>query len=180
MKPAALALDFRRQPGAAARRLGVALLVVALALGGWLGELTWRASGELAAAEARLALADQRRAGRQPRADRASTNAETLASARRAAAIAEQLGVPWDELFAALESADARPLGLLSMAPNARDRSLRITGEARSTAELLAYVERLAAQPALSQVHLVGYSAALRDGVPVVPFSLAASWRPRP
>ena len=180
MKPAAFRLDFRQRPGVVARPLVAAVLVASLLAGAWVGERTWREANELADARSQLERSSQRSMGKTPRAKRSAPDADTLAAIKRAAAVADQLEVPWDELFAALEAADARPLGLLGVAPNARDRSLRVNGEARTTAELLAYVERLAAQPALAQVHLVGYSTALRDGVPVVAFSLAASWRPRP
>lgn len=179
MKPAAFGLDFRQRAGVAARPFFAALLVASLGAAAWVGERTWREAHDLADATSRLERSTQRSTGTRPRAERAP-DADTLATIKRAAAVADQLEVPWDELFDALEAADARPLGLLGMAPNARDRSLRVNGEARTTAELLGYVERLAAQPVLTQVHLVGYNTALRDGVPVVAFSLAASWRPRP
>lgn len=180
MKPAAFALDFKQRPAVAMRRVGVGVLVVALAAAVFLGEGVWRESQRHAAATARLERAAQRSKGPQPGVGKRAPDAETLLAARRGAAVAEQLDVPWVDLFGALEAADAHPLGLLSMTPNARDGSLRVSGEARSTADLLAYVERLAAQHALMQVHLIGYHSALRDGVPVVAFSLAASWRPRP
>jgi|GEM_PF-879496 len=180
MKPAAVGLDFRQRPGVAARPFFAAVLVVSLLAAAWVGERTWREANDLADARSRLERSNPRSTGPKPRAERSAPDADTLAAIKRAAAVADQLEVPWDELFAALEAADARPLGLLGVAPNARDRSLRVNGEARTTAELLGYVERLAAQPALTQVHLVGYNTALRDGIPVVAFSLAASWRPRP
>ena len=43
--------------------------------------------------------------------------------------------------------------------------------------DLLAYVGRVTEQPALSGVHLLGYNTVLREGVPVVAFTLAATWR---
>ena len=66
------------------------------------------------------------------------------------------------------------------MAPNARDRSLRLTGEIRSIDPLFDYVDRLAAQPALGQVHLQGYSTVVRDGASVVAFTVAGAWLQRP
>ena len=104
-------------------------------------------------------------------------DASTLAASRRANAVIDQLSVPWADLFHAVEAADASGLAVLALTPNARDRTLRLAGEARSMGELLAYVERMAAQPTLRQVHLLGYSTAVRDGVSVVTFTLAATWR---
>ena len=66
---------------------------------------------------------------------------------------------------------------MLALTPNARDRSVRLIGEARSMDELLAYADRLAAQPALSQVHLLGYRSVAREGVSVISFTMAATWR---
>ena len=89
----------------------------------------------------------------------------------------EALAVPWDALFRAIESADARGLGVMSLVPNARTRLLRLTGEAKSVPELLAYVDRLGALQALQQVRLEGYETVVRDGVEVVSFTVAATWR---
>ena len=179
MKPTPLRLDFAPARARPLRGLSIALLVLGLLLASWAAvAVRWRL-GELGAGKARLAAASLHIPDDRRRFEPRAVDADTLALIRRAAAVADQLTLPWDELFAAVEAADARPLGLLSMVPNARDRSLRIAGEARSTVDMLAYVERLASQPALAQVHLVGYSSALRDGVPVVVFNLAASWRPR-
>lgn len=179
MKPAALRLDLAPARAGPLRSFSIVLLIVGVLSAVWAGSAVRQALGELSAAEMRLADAGRQIPSDRRRREAKAGDADTLAAIRRAAAVADQLTVPWHELFTAIEAADARPLGLLSMLPNARDRSLRIAGEARSTADVLAYVERLAGQRALTQVHLVGYSSAQRDGVPVVSFSLAASWRPR-
>jgi hypothetical protein len=62
------------------------------------------------------------------------------------------------------------------MTPDAKERSLRLAGEARTMPELLAYVDRLAAQPGLRQVHLLGYDRVVREGTEVVAFTLLARW----
>jgi Tfp pilus assembly protein PilN len=89
----------------------------------------------------------------------------------------DELAVPWDSMFRAIESADARGLGVMSLVPNARQRSVRLSGEARSVPELLAYVDRLGALQALDQVRLEGYETVVRDGADVVSFTVAATWR---
>ncbi len=89
----------------------------------------------------------------------------------------DALAVPWDALFRSIESADARGLGVLSLVPNARTHQLRLGAEARSVPELLAYVDRLTALQTLEQVHLEGYETVQRDGVAVVSFTVAATWR---
>jgi hypothetical protein len=68
-------------------------------------------------------------------------------------------------------------MGLLALVPNAQDRSIRLSGETRSVPELLAYVDRVAAQPMLGQVHLLSYDTVPRDGAQVISFTLAARWQ---
>lgn len=177
MSPRALQLDFMAAPVAPARRVGwlaLALAVPAVVLTaesyGLAAQVQEQAQGRHAHLQGRLHV-DRA----QPTT--AAPDATTLAAVRRANAVIDQLSVPWDALFSAIEAADARGLGVLSLTPNARDRTLRLTGEARSMAELLAYVDRMAAQPALQQVHLLGYGTTARDGVSVVSFTLAATWR---
>jgi len=179
MRSAALHLDFRRAPRSAWRWLGWGLLAVAVLAAAALAERHSQAV-QRHATEAALhqQLSAQWRT-RQPRAA-AVPDAQALADVRRANAIIDQLTVPWDALFDAVEAADTRGLGLLAMTPTARDRTLRLTGEAKTMPELLEYVERLAAQPALKQVHLVGYSPVARDGASVVSFNLAATWKGQP
>jgi len=177
---AALQLDFRRAASTPWRWLGWALLVLAalaaVAFGDHYAAIELRHATALGRAES---LNEQQHAKR-PRRTAAVADPLEIASLKRANVIIEQLTVPWDGLFDAFEAADSRDLGLLSLTPNARDRSVRLTGESRSMQALLAYVERAAAQPALGQVHLLGYNTVQRDGVDVVSFTLAATWRPAP
>ena len=179
MTTAALQLDFLRPPATRARWVGWLLLAAAVPVVLLTSEAYSRAEQRWALAQSRHEHLQARwQADRPPRAV-AAPDAATLASIRRANTVIDQLSVPWGELFDAIEGADARGLGVLSLTPNARDRSLRLAGEARSMEELLAYLQRMAEQPALQQVHLLGYGTAVREGVPVVSFTLAATWRVR-
>ncbi len=73
--------------------------------------------------------------------------------------VIEELAVPWGALWRSLERAEGRGARLTQLRPDPRERSLRMAGEAGSIDELLAYLDRLAAQPVLSQVHLVSHQA---------------------
>jgi hypothetical protein len=181
MSVAELQLDFLQPPPPLAHWRWLGWLALAAAVGGtavWSGAYSTLVQTR-DAAQARNDLLGQRARSNAPRRA-APPDAQTLADMQRANAVIDQLTVPWNALFDAVEAADAQGLGVLSLAPNARDRSLRLTGEAKSLDALLAYVERMAAQPALAQVHLLGYSTVVRDGAPVVSFSLAAGWRQSP
>lgn len=177
MSSAPLRIDFRRPPRARGHWVG--WLALALAVPAVVA--VSRAYSEVAqrheAAQSRHDRLAERLRGNGTRRAAAAPDAQTLADIGRANTVIEQLVVPWDALFDAIEGADARGLGLLSLTPNARDSSLRLAGEARSIDELLAYVDRLAAQPALREVHLLAYSTVVRDGASVLSYTLAATWR---
>jgi hypothetical protein len=104
---------------------------------------------------------------------------EELRRIALANAAIDKLSVPWNELLSAFESIRLPHIGLLSLVPNADERSMRMSGEARSVPDLMAYVERVAALPSLAQVHLVGFETVPRDGARVVSFTLFAKWQAR-
>jgi len=180
MRSEPLQLDFRRHAKSPWRWFGwVMLAVAAVAVVGFSNrydEIEQRHEAALNRAES---LSNRQRAA-SPRRAVEATDPQAVASMKRANVIIEQLTVPWDGLFDAFEAADSRKLGLLLLTPNARDRSVRLAGESRSMDDLLAYVDRVAAQPALGQVHLLGYNTVQRDGVSLLSFTLAATWRQSP
>jgi hypothetical protein len=92
------------------------------------------------------------------RAARPQATPEDLQRIERANRVIDELAVPWGRLFQSIEAADTAGTELTLLRPDARERSLRLGGEARSMDALLAYVERLAAQPGLSHVHLVSHA----------------------
>lgn len=180
MRATPLQLDFLQRPTTGLRWVGWGVLVAAV---GAVIACTQHYADEQqrhATAQDRHDRLDARMRATDPRRAVAVPDAQALADLRRANAIIDQLTVPWGELFDAADAADARGLGVLSLTPNARDHTVRMSGESRSMDELLAYLDRLAAQPALGQAHLLGYSSTQRDGVEVVSFTLAATWRQRP
>jgi hypothetical protein len=180
MTAAPLQLDFRRTAPSAWRWLGWALLLAAVAAVLALAEHHAAVERDHAAVQARHQSLSQALRAAEPRRSGAVPDAQMLADMRRANLIIDQLTIPWEPLFSAVEAADGRGLGLLSMAPTARDRTLRLSGEARNLSELLAYVERVADQPPLNGVHLLGHNNVQRDGANVVAFTMAATWAAPP
>lgn len=177
MAMAPLHLDFHPRARRRPRWVAWAALVIAALLAALVGDRIARARNAQDDLQARQELLDARL---HPAAVRTSAPGPELV--HRIAAdndIIAALAVPWSELFQAIESADARGLGITSLAPNAHDRSVRMTGEARSVPDLLAYVERLSALRALQHVRLQGYETVTRDGSEVVTFTLAATWQAR-
>ena len=180
MRSPVLQLDFRRRASSPWRWLGWTLLVVAVFVVVVFSNHYAGIEQRHAAALGRAESLNERQRAASPRRAAVAADPQAVASLKRANAIIEQLTVPWDGLFDAFEAADSRMLGLLSLTPNARDRSVRLAGESRSMDELLAYVDRAAAQPMLGEVHLLGYNTVQRDGVSLLSFTLAATWRRSP
>jgi hypothetical protein len=165
--------------------------------GGWVRWLAWLALA--GAALALVALADHAsaldteldvlRARNQLLAERLrpasarkvppKPDADELRRIELANGAIDKLAVPWDDLLGSLEAIRVPHIGLLSLVPNAQERSMRLSGEARSVPDLMGYVERITALPLLAQVHLLGYETVPRDGAQVISFTLAARWQPR-
>jgi hypothetical protein len=180
MRSTPLQLDFRRRPVSPWRWLGWVLLAAAAAVAVVFSQGYAEVAQRHAASQSRSERLNERLRAANPNRTVVAVDPQALASLKRANAIIDQLTVPWDELFDAFEAADARDLGVLSLTPNVRDRTVRLAGEARSMGELLSYVDRVAMQPALSQVHLLGYNTVQREAASTLSFTLAATWRPLP
>lgn len=176
MKTAALELEFLAGAGGRPRRVAWLALALSVAFAAWIGERHSQSQQQLESLQARQDELQQRL---RPAADArlGALTAEAPKRIEQANAVIERLTLPWEDLFRAVEAADSRSMALLSLEPNARDMTLRIAGEARSIGDLLAYVDRLALQPCLKQVQLVGFDTVQRDGVAVVSFTLAARWK---
>jgi len=94
---------------------------------------------------------------RQPRQKARIEPADRLRQEEVAAiqsAMAE-LVLPWESLFAALESIDVPEVRLLAVEPDARKRKLRITAEASGTDTIIEYVQALDTQAMLDEVFLL-------------------------
>jgi hypothetical protein len=180
VKHRALSLDFRRAPGATGRWVGWVLLALAVLTAAATAEEHARVAERHADATERYARLKADLRAHRPRPAPTDADPQTLADIRRANLVIDQLAVPWDRLFDAVEAAGTQGTQLLSLTPTARDHSLRLAGESANIDRVLAYVERLAAQPALGQVHLLGYNKVERNGAAMVSFSVAATWRSAP
>jgi hypothetical protein len=149
---------------------GVLLLVLSLGVGGYLLERYREARQDIARLEAEsgLVLPERRPARAVPR--------ERLeAEAKAAEAVVRQLTVPWGALVAALEKASMRDVALLQLQPDADQRRLRLTAEARDRDAMFTYLRRLEAAPALAEVVLISHQVQLEDPQRPIQFSLQAS-----
>jgi len=170
MKPHRLELDYvappHRSPWA-----GVAVLALALGVAASVTVHYGSVRRELTAAEAARGLLGEARPARAiPR--------ERLEDERRQVeAIVRQLTLPWAQMIETIEGASTGEVAVLQMQPEAEQRRLRLTGEAKNREAMLKYVRRLDEAKTLSEVHLVSHQVQLDDPSRPVQFALQASFR---
>ena len=177
MTQARIDLEFRSRTPLWLRVSGWAMLAFGVASMVWVGGMQESVDRRREDAKAKLELLQARDASETSSQADSEHDQEMQKQIQRANAVIDRLALPWDNLFRSVESAQSRGMGLLALAPNPEDHTLRVSGEARTTDEVLAYVERLGAQAALSHVHLVSFDTVQREGVDVIEFVVGATWR---
>ena len=152
----------RRSPRAA-RILLVAALAVCLDLG-----LSYR---ELRASQALL----ETRLGQDAPVQAAARNvsAEEVAAVRETV---DRLAMPWNRLFAALESAASDQVALLGMEPDPKAGTVVISGDSKDYLAALTYVLNLERNEALDRVQLVRHEVKADDPQAPVSFAVSARW----
>lgn len=91
--------------------------------------------------------------------------------------ILARLSLPWVALFRALENAQDKKVALLTIEPNIKTGTVRLTAETGTLEQALAYLDRLQQQSALSAVTLIEHEIALETAGQPVRFTLSLSWR---
>lgn len=161
---------YRSSPWALAL-LALALLCCAL--------VAWQVRGyaarqdELAVLQAALAARSLSAAPVRPVVQPPQLNA---AQATALNDVIHQLNLPWADLGDALAEATPASIALLSLEPDARRRLLRVSAEARSSDEMLAYVARLQQSEVFSTVTLTRHELVERDPNHPVRFQISAQW----
>jgi Tfp pilus assembly protein PilN len=107
---------------------------------------------------------------------RESDNAETRDQIKKANLVLAQMNVPWEGLFAAIESAEDGNVALLAVQPDVRGRGLLIGGQARSLPAVLNYMARLQRSERLRNVVLATHEIKAKEPGQPVEFSLLANW----
>jgi Tfp pilus assembly protein PilN len=164
-----LRLDFRRD-SATPRWVAPALLAIALAFAGDVGfsfAKNLRLEKKNEAALARL----------DPRSFKPARNAsaEELAAARETV---QRLSTPWEKLLGALESAASDQVALVSIEPDPKAGTVKISGDSKDYLAVLTYVLNLSRAEALSGVQLARHEQK-NDAQKTVGFSVSASWGKR-
>ena len=153
-----------------ARWPGIAVLAVSLVVAGGVVARHRDAQRDLATLEAAQGLVDT---------DRARTKAiprERLdEEAKMVNEVVRQLGLPWARMIAAVEKAATGDVVVLQLQPEAQQRVLRLTAEAKSRDAMVRYVRRLGEDRSLAEVHLVRHEVRLDQPGQPIQFAVQAS-----
>ena len=104
--------------------------------------------------------------------------ADLPAKMAKAQQILNQLTLPWDDLFAQLESVKAEGVTLLAMEPDADRGTVTLSGEAVDIAAMLTYIAHLEQAKSLSRIHLQRHEVMLNEPAKPVRFTVGADWKP--
>jgi Tfp pilus assembly protein PilN len=101
---------------------------------------------------------------------------EAQANAVNAAVL--QLNLPWRALHDAVQAGTPANIALLALEPDAHRSTVRITAEAKSSDDMIAYVEQLQKGDWFSAVSLTRHEINEQDPNRPIRFQLDARWRP--
>ena len=99
---------------------------------------------------------------------------------KAAEAVVRELTVPWGPLVRALESSATKDVVLLQLQPDAQQRVLKLTAEARSREAMFEYVRRLAAAGPIAEAHIVSHQVQKDDPQRPIQFALQATLKATP
>lgn len=123
----------------------------------------------------------QMRQARQPKPDaprqRTSASPATQDDAKAMGRVSSQLRLPWDAVLREMELMVDPAVAILSVEGQGQTRTLRITGEAKAMADVVAYVNRLRQSSLIETAYLSGHEEKQAGAVKVIRFSLDAVWR---
>jgi hypothetical protein len=116
------------------------------------------------------------RRGRGISASAANVDDATSEEIAAANSIIDQLVLPWDRMFRAVEGAAFDKVVLIGITPDARAGTMQIMGEATDSEAMMDYVHRLSQQSELSGVYLLSHQIDARGGARPFRFTATASW----
>ncbi len=168
-----LELDYLQQGAAGGLRWGgIALLALAAVVGAKQADLYFSAKREVG----ELELRRSRLESRQGADVKMALPEATVREIQRANDVIEQIALPWDRLFRAVESAAGDKVGLLGITPDPKTGSVEVAGEAADLNAMFDYVKRLQRQPSLTGVYLLNNKLNDQDQQHPIRFTVTASW----
>ncbi len=171
MKPRRLDLDHLAPPRRS-RWLGFLLLALAVVAA---GEMTQHYQ------EAQLALerqeAVQGMLNVQRPAAKSIPKGRLEEQLRSAEAVVRQLTLPWGRLIETLETTGSKDIAILQVQPDAQQRVLRVTAEARNQEAMVEYLKRLSEVPGFAYVHLINHQVQQDHPQRPIQFAAQASFK---
>ncbi|MDO8450806.1 MAG: hypothetical protein Q7T10_18600 [Rhodoferax sp.] len=154
--------------------LGLLLLAAGIVAAGAVAVDYFEARTELERVEARQA--------RLVRADAAPRKRETVSpkvsdDSKAIGRVVSQLRLPWDAVLRETEMMTDSSVALLSLEGQGQTRKLRLTGEAKAMADVVAYVSRLRESRLIDAAYLSHHEERQAGAVRVIRFSVDATWR---
>jgi len=98
---------------------------------------------------------------------------------KQANAVIMELDLPWKELFEAFESSQKKNVAVLAIEPDAQKGMVRISGEAKSLANLPDYLVYMQKVPLFREVVLLNHQIQDQDPQKPARFMLQAEWGER-
>ena len=96
---------------------------------------------------------------------------------KQANQVVQQLNLPWNALFKAVETSGGKDIALLSMEPDMQRGTVKINGEAKDLDALLDYAKQLSKREVFSDVFLQNHKIQQTDPQKPLHFSLLAYWK---
>jgi Tfp pilus assembly protein PilN len=112
----------------------------------------------------------------QPREARSSSNPVNTEEVSAVRSAISDLTLPWQVMFTTLETVHNNEIKLLSLEPNNRQGSIRVSAEATSVNAMLSYVKSLSQQPGLRDVFLRSHER--NNASNNIQFIVEATWHP--
>ncbi|OQW86633.1 MAG: hypothetical protein BWK72_16225 [Rhodoferax ferrireducens] len=91
--------------------------------------------------------------------------------------VVSQLQLPWDTILSEIETRTGPKVALLDIEAQGQTRTLRLTGEAKSMSDVVAYLGRLRQSRYVAAADLSHHEEKQSGAVPVIRFSLDATWK---
>lgn len=94
--------------------------------------------------------------------------------------VLNQISIPWNKLFQAVEWSSGRDVALLTIEPDAEQHVVKISGEGKNIQAAFNYVRHLSEQEIFTSVYLQSHQVQLQNPEKPVRFALVATWREVP
>jgi hypothetical protein len=145
------------------------VLLICLAV--WLGLMAQRRQAENQAVQTRI----EQLQARQAALAAAKPTRTEIDLQKRWTTVKLERDFPWVKVFQAVERASSKDIELLEFQPDKRNRLIVLRGEAKDQTALVSYLESLAMQASLANVHLLHQETVTRNRLETISFEIKAT-----